>query len=199
MSRRYVAYPCMLDMVNMGDSAKRAVFRDSLVGLKAILTVNRHLSSAPGRYTLTVSPTAKYTYGTEDTIDLSKAIDIFQRTGGKEIVGACNERDGILLVLQSSQSTNAQPSPEMTVEPSQIVASTPYVPVAIKIYGGKESLPRYASAFLEATQWLRRDNPQYDGTRVLEVVHEDKEYLFACARPVSRAVPCFLGVINRGD
>lgn len=197
-SHRFVAFPCMIDMVNMGDVAKRALFGDKLVRLKAVLTISRHLSRVPGLFTLTVSPTEKYEYGSTDVVDLSKAIDLFQQAGGKEIVEVCNERDGILLVLQSSLSSDKHSATEISAQPRH-PAYTPYVPVAVKIYGGEESPTRFSSAFLEAARWLRSEKTKFDYTCVLEVVHDDMEYLFACARIVSRTAPLSFSVTSGGD
>lgn len=157
--------------------------------MKAIFMLSDSGKDETGSHTVTIMLTEAYRFGTEDILDFSRAIDVFQRAGGQEIANACNDVEGIVLALQSAFPTTAKTtSSAAALKPSSVaLPPLPFVPMAINLHGREESVPRYASAFLESLQWLQRANTGYDGSRVLEVVHDHDEHLFARVRLVSSA------------
>jgi hypothetical protein len=135
---------------------------------------------------MTVMLTENYGFGTEDVDDLSRAIDVFQNAGGRDIAEACNHDEGIVLAMQSAYYVPPKAtSLAEIIKPAAQLPPMPYVPEAINLHGREESVLRYTSAFLESLQWLQRANTDFEGGRVLEVVIDHHEHLMSCARMVS--------------
>jgi hypothetical protein len=154
--------------------------------MKAIFMLSDPARDDKGLSTMTVMITENYGFGTEDVYDLSRAIDVFRKAGGREIAEVCNHDEGIVLAMQSAYYVPPKAtSTAETINPTDQLPSMPYIPVAINLHGREESVSRYTSAFLESLQWLQRANTDYDGDRVLEVVIDHHEHLMTCARMVS--------------
>jgi hypothetical protein len=159
----------------------------ALSRVKAIISLSER-DDAPAQSSPTIFITENYRFGTQDVLDLSRAIHVFQQAGGREVVEAFNRPEGILLAPDSTPAsgTTRLPSAPTTSQGPLATASLPYVPRAIKLYGTQETMARLTSAFVEAARWLRKEDPTCNHGRVLELVQNKEEYLVACAKSVSR-------------
>jgi hypothetical protein len=158
---------------------------------KAVLTLTRGL--AGGESSLTVIVTQRYAYGTNDVIELSNAIDLFRKVGGKEIVDACNQRYGIQLVACNRHHEYEQSTSLRTSVIKRCLSAKPlaFVPASIKLNLGHEDTTRLASAFMEGVQWLLSGNA-VEESRGLEVFNGQEECILECARIVSYDVGVML-------
>jgi hypothetical protein len=174
-----------MNIAGLEHQVRNILFGDKLVGVKAVLSLHQHVGHGEGPFSLTVGLTEKYRVDTEDIADLCHAINIFRLAGGQEVSEACNHTDGITLVPFSLRGPGDPEREETALGPRREAAPPPFVPAGIKVHGPGESRLHFSQVFLEAVRWLRREDPQRDDPRVLEVEHKDEEYLFACARRVS--------------
>jgi hypothetical protein len=126
-----------------------------------------------------------YRYGSRHLDELSRAVAAFQRFGRSIVGKACNDPDGIMLLIREGPS----PSPTTPNKTTYSPGSLAYVPQSIKVFRRNASDERFATAFMEAVGWLSSENPSRTGDFQREVqVREGKMEMYErCARLVSGA------------
>jgi hypothetical protein len=187
---RYIALPSLAEafptsneplIQSITKQSTRLLSLHGLPDLKASILIGRRMGDVREGPHIMVHFFSAFRRGSDDLVDLSSAIDVFQQLGGMPVRNACNNRSGIWIIARDASGKSALGSDSISF---RLPSALPFVPKHIKVYRGGASDAQFSASFLEGIRWTA-GNPLGNGNcREVDVMEGSTEFLRGCARQV---------------